>query len=133
MVFRFDDEKNFTLSGCHDNIYIYRHQSKTVDIIRVDHFPIGIGFEKDLDHSFFSESKYSLEKEDLLFIGTDGITEAENPKTKEQYTEVRLIQFIKDHAESPLKDIQERLTQDLDEFTNKHYYDDVTFILARAK
>jgi len=130
---RFDDEKNFTLSGCHDNIYIYRHQSKTVDIIRVDHFPIGIGFEKDLDHSFFSESKYSLEKEDLLFIGTDGITEAENPKTKEQYTEVRLIQFIKDHAESPLKDIQERLTQDLDEFTNKHYYDDVTFILARAK
>ncbi|MBT5856359.1 SpoIIE family protein phosphatase [bacterium] len=131
---RFENEREFTISGSHDNIFIYRDKTKTVDTIEVDQFPFGIGFMNDIELSMIEENTHTLNKNDILFLATDGITEA--PKlgsTKgELFGEPLLIEFIKTHADKPTSEIKSQLINILDEYTNSIYHDDVTFIIARS-
>ena len=126
------DGRNFLVSGSHDNIYVYRDKN-TIDTISVENFPFGIGLT-DMEQSMFEEGKFTLKKNDILFIGTDGITEA--PKngdiTLGQYSEERLKKLLLKESKKPLNTIKTKLIKDLNRFTNKNFFDDITFIIARA-
>lgn len=128
------DSRTFSISGSHDNIYIYRHATKEIEAISVDHFPFGIGLTGELERELFMEETFTIETGDLLFLGTDGITEAfkDGNDKAEQYGEHRLTDIISKHHSEPVNDIRKALLEDLDTFSQGIYYDDVTFIIAKA-
>jgi serine phosphatase RsbU (regulator of sigma subunit) len=129
------DSRNFQISGSHDNIYIYRHADNKIDTIIVDHFPFGIGLSADLEKELFQTDTFQLKERDILFLGTDGITEAfkDGQDTNEQFGEERLVNIIKKHSNKPVHTIKEMLLLELESFTKGIYFDDVTFIIAQAK
>ncbi|NQY73341.1 MAG: SpoIIE family protein phosphatase [Candidatus Margulisbacteria bacterium] len=124
---------NFKVSGSHDDLMIYRHKDKSVESFQLQHFPLGLGLTAQFPLDSFEEGSFSLDKGDVLFIITDGITEAwENAgKSQEMFGEERLRTFIKDHATLPATEIREKLMETLDAFTKGVYQDDVTFIVAK--
>ena len=134
VTLRTTDSRTFSISGSHDNIYIYRKASKEIEAISVDHFPFGIGLTGDLERELFMEESFTLETGDLLFLGTDGITEAfkDGDDKAEQYGEDRLTDIIFKHHNDPVHDIRKALLDDLDSFSHGIYYDDVTFVIAKA-
>jgi hypothetical protein len=128
------DSRTFSISGSHDNIYIYRKATKEIEAISVDHFPFGIGLTGELDRELFMEETFTIETGDLLFLGTDGITEAfkDGDDKAEQYGEDRLTDIISTHHDRHVDEIRSALLEDLDTFSQGIYYDDVTFIIAKA-
>jgi len=74
----------------------------------------------------------SLKQGDMLYLYTDGVTEAVN-KHEQMFTEKRLIQTIGDyHPESP-KDAIDNLINELDRFTDGvEQADDITMLVVRV-
>jgi len=133
-ICRKGDDTGYVFSGTHDNIYIYRAENGEVETINVGHIPAGLGFVDDLDRREFTEGGFRLHNHDLLFLGTDGVTEAarEGDYRAGLFDEKRLIEFIKTNAKEPLDTIKSKLVSELDIYTKGVYHDDVTFVLARS-
>jgi len=130
-----EDGQNFKINGSHDNIFIYRHASKSIETIEINHFPFGIGLMETLQENNKNNTQFKLNQQDLLFLGTDGIVEAfknGNPK-KEQYSEKRLHKLILKYATTPIENIKKKILEDLTQFTNNTFLDDVTFLLLKNK
>ncbi|HXI58746.1 MAG TPA: SpoIIE family protein phosphatase [Polyangia bacterium] len=124
----------FTVSGCHDDIMIVRDGGQ-VERRTVAHFPMGLGFIDQLSVDQMAEDTFSLGKDDLLFIGTDGITEALRGGDPRRgiLGEEAVSDLLVRHAREPLVAIKSALVQRLEEFTNGVYADDAAFLLVRAR
>ena len=75
----------------------------------------------------------TINKGDLIFIPTDGITEAfkDGDPKKEQFGEDRLLNIIKKKGAGNLVSLKSEVISSLDTFTNFKYYDDVTFVVVK--
>lgn len=72
-----------------------------------------------------------IEVGSLLFLYTDGCTEAEN-REFELYGEKRLTRLLSKHHKQPVKNIVDRLIGDIEKFSaGREQSDDITFFLAR--
>ncbi len=133
-ICRKGDDNGYVFSGSHDNIYIYRADSGEVETISVSHIPCGLGFFDDVERKDFTEGGFRLNHSDLLFLGTDGITEAAKAGNYKNgiFDEPRLIDFLKTNAREPLEVIKTKLVSDLAQYTKGIFHDDVTFVLARS-
>jgi serine phosphatase RsbU (regulator of sigma subunit) len=129
-----DQENRFVVSGSHDNLYVWRAATDEVEVILMDHFPLGLGFVDDLPAQGIVEREFQLAPGDFLFIGTDGVLEAPDGGDYNRgiFGEERLISFLKAHGRTPLEQTKEDLNAALDRFTSGIYHDDVTFLLLRA-
>ena len=130
----FHEGRSFTVSGCHDNFLIYRAASQSIEMLSLDHFALGIGFSDSFVREDYTQSAYTLAAGDVIFMVTDGITEAfcgGNVKL-EQYGEERLKGLFLKHAARSAEEVKAALIAELDEFTGGIYHDDVTFIVAKA-
>jgi serine phosphatase RsbU (regulator of sigma subunit) len=125
----------FLISGSHDNIYVYRAQSGEVDVLPLAHFPLGLGFLPELAPQDVQEVDITLAEGDVMFVGTDGITEAARggDETKELFGELALVSFLKAQSRGPLTDLKANLISVLEKFTAGVYHDDVAFMALRAK
>lgn len=124
----------FTLSGAHDDIFIVR-AGGTVERRSVAQFPLGLGFLPDLALEDVVEESFELAPGELLFVGTDGITEASpggDPR-RGLFGEEALMALLAEHARKPLRELQRALVERLDAFTGGVYHDDVAFLVVRAK
>ena len=128
-------EDRFAISGCHDDIYILRAASADVEVLPVAHFPMGIGFMDDLLPSDFEESTFRLGPGDVLFVGTDGVTEAarHGDPVRGVFGDGPLREILREHAHRPLAQMRDALLQKLDQFTGGIYHDDVAFVIVRAQ
>ncbi|HTJ21820.1 MAG TPA: SpoIIE family protein phosphatase [Gemmatimonadaceae bacterium] len=124
----------FAVSGSHDTAFIYRARNGAVESIELSHFPFGLGFSPNLDMDAFSEETIRLGPGDVLFIGSDGITEAarEGDVTKGMFGEDGLVEFITDHAGHSATEMRAALLRRLEAFTGGAYSDDVSFVILRA-
>lgn len=87
--------------------------------------------EDKTDESFYSEKKYCLEKGEIIFLYSDGVTEALNLEN-DLYTEARLEDFLKRNVFESPKQLIESLKAELDEFTRgKRQHDDMTFLAVQ--
>lgn len=131
---RSDDDEVFVLSGSHDDIYVYRHETGVVESVAVSHFPFGLGFLGELTRDDFREETIRLGPGDTLFIGTDGITEAARAGRHDQgmFGSDLLVSFLQERGRAPVADIKRELLEKLDGFTGGHYHDDVAFIVLRV-
>ncbi len=79
----------------------------------------------------YSDMEISLQKEDLLILYTDGVTEAMN-HLEEEYGEERLINCVKalrdDHPEA----ILENIVADIKNYSGEHIGDDLTLIVCKV-
>lgn len=125
---------SFAVSGSHDSMFVYRARTGDVQAIELSHFPFGLGFTGDLEPESFAEETVSLAPGDVLFIGSDGITEAarDGVVARGMFGEEALIEFLAAHAAHPAADIRASLVRRLDAFTGGAYFDDVSFVVVRA-
>jgi serine phosphatase RsbU (regulator of sigma subunit) len=123
----------FVLSGSHDNIYVYRAARREVEIVPIVHFPLGLGFLDALND--VGELGLELRDGDLLFVGTDGITEAARggDEQKELFGELGLVAFLTELGQRPLAELKVRLIERLESFTGGVYHDDVAFMMLRTR
>jgi serine phosphatase RsbU (regulator of sigma subunit) len=124
-------DHHFEVSGSHDNIYIYRAETKSVETLAMTHFPWGLGFR---DHvADIAQESFELGAGDVLFLGTDGITEAarEGDHVRGTFGEDGIIDILVHHAHAPLAMLSSMLAEQLDAFTRGVYHDDVAFLVAR--
>jgi len=123
----------FAISGCHDDLFVWRSSDGSIERVAVEHFPMGIGFLGELTLEDFRESTFRMEAGDVLFVGTDGVTEAarHGDPTKGLFGDEPLREILATHGARPLAEIRDALLVRLDRFTGGTYLDDVAFIIIR--
>jgi serine phosphatase RsbU (regulator of sigma subunit) len=124
---------NFVISGSHDDVFIWRAATGTVEVLPLAHFPWGLGFA-DLEPSEVREDVLCMSPGDLLFVGTDGVVEAARGGDPRRglFGEKAVADILTNYATAPLAELKQRLLSGLDEFTRGIYHDDVAFLLVRA-
>lgn len=124
----------FALSGSHDTAFVHRAGTSAVEAIELAHFPFGLGFSANLELDAFSEETIRLAAGDVLFIGSDGITEAARggDASTELFGEDRLVAFLAEWADRPAAEMRTELLRRLELFTGGVYADDVAFVIVRS-
>jgi len=78
------------------------------------------------------DSEVQLESGDLLFLYTDGITEAADKKTDEQFGEKRLTRFLEKNFTQRPETINQQLVKTLESFTDSEQFeDDITLLTLK--
>lgn len=124
---------NYASAG-HNPMLIYRSDTKTVSFLNPGGIAVGIdlGDPNEFKKRITSE-KLKLKKGDLLFIYTDGITEAMDEK-RQQFGENRLIDFIQQYAHMPASEFKAKLNEELTAFTKGYpQSDDITFVVIKLE
>jgi serine phosphatase RsbU (regulator of sigma subunit)/anti-sigma regulatory factor (Ser/Thr protein kinase) len=122
---------NFASAG-HNPMILYRDETKSVSFLNPGGIAVGIDLGDPEEFNRRIE-KLKLKKGDLLFIYTDGITEAMNEK-REQYGEKRLIDFTKKYNHLPASDFKLRLNEEIATFTKGYpQTDDITFVVLKLE
>ena len=124
---------NFASAG-HNPMILYRGKTKEIYFLKPKGFPVGIDLpEDDMFTKNMALQRVSLEKNDMLVIYTDGITEAMNPE-KEQFGEDRLVQCIKENSHLTPAEFVEKLNENIAQFTRgAEQNDDITVVAIKEK
>jgi len=129
-----ENGRDFEFSGYQEPIHIFRKSSWNIDVIPVDQIPLGIGFVEDLPVGDFKTNSFTLSTGDLLYVGTDGITEA--PKhgddTAGQFGPHGVNDFLIENATESVANIALKLQETIKSYSNNTLHDDMTFIVLRA-
>ena len=124
---------NFASAG-HDALILYRAKEDKVYWVKPKGFPLGISLpDEDLFRKVMMEESVKLQKDDLIAVYTDGITEAMNGK-REQYGEKRFVEAIKRYGKLTSKEFIESFDRELKEFTQGYpQNDDITIVIIKEK
>lgn len=123
------DVKNqiFTYSSAgHNEQFFYRVNSDEIIRMKTKGIPLGI-----LENSLYEKASLKINKNDLIFLYTDGITEALN-LNNEEFGEQRVINFIKNNYLLDVHKFKEKFLKELERFSQeKDISDDRTFIVLK--
>jgi len=124
---------NYASAG-HNPMVLYRKKTDQIYNLNPKGFPIGLnlGDPRIFKRSVVNE-KLQLSKGDLLFVYTDGITEAMNG-ARDEFGEERLLEVIKRYNDLSAGEFAEKLMDELHLFTGgQPQNDDITFIVVKEK
>jgi len=124
--FKFDLKGNFSYSGAHENILIFRSKTGTVEQIETNGMWLGI--VEDVA-KYITLDTFYLDANDILFVYTDGITESMNLK-KQMYGLDRLIQFLNKNGKKEPEEIKTLLIDEIDNYKHKQM-DDYSFMILK--
>ncbi|MBR3228280.1 MAG: SpoIIE family protein phosphatase [Erysipelotrichaceae bacterium] len=86
-----------------------------------------------IEGSSYQEHSFRLKKGDVLYLYTDGVTEADNA-AHEQYGEERLLECLKEIGNSDSEQINERVKESVARFVNGNsQFDDMSMLCFRIK
>ena len=133
-ICRTGDDNHFLYCGSHESLYVFRAETGAVEILDVSQAPHGLGMLDEFAREEYSESRFTLAEDDLLFIASDGIREAPRlgDYNKGMYEEERLITFLKASKGRSLDELKTSLLAEVEQFTGGRYFDDITFVMVRA-
>ncbi|HPJ42078.1 MAG TPA: PP2C family protein-serine/threonine phosphatase, partial [Spirochaetota bacterium] len=114
----------FIYSGLHEDIMIYRADSRAVESIKTEGMWLGI--KNDITE-FMSDDELVINEGDVLFLYTDGITEAFD-KNRNIFSKKRLRELLEKEGNKPADEIRRSVLAELEGYA-KH--DDVTMIIIR--
>lgn len=125
-VLDLNDGKLMYCNAGHDAPVVIK-ESGEADMMSVKpNLPIGVL----MDFKYYDQ-QMTVDDRTALVLYTDGMTEAEN-KDKKLFGEVTILEFAKDYAEMPAKDILEDLYDRILEFTDgAEQSDDITLLCLR--
>lgn len=132
LVFDFEE---YTMHSCragHCPTLIYKKQSKTTEFI--EQLGLGLGIIRQQETAIeFQNINTALEPGDIIFLYTDGISEAENP-SGEQFGYERIATFLKANQQFSLEDIKANFLRSIQMFSeSKVITDDYSLMLIRIK
>ncbi len=78
----------------------------------------------------FTSQTINLNSGDILFLYSDGLTEAENPDG-EQYGEKRLATLLKNEREEDIPRLLKKIAHDLKDFAGEKLADDCSFLALK--
>jgi sigma-B regulation protein RsbU (phosphoserine phosphatase) len=105
-----------------------KSKKESVEMLRPTGAAIGL-----VEEAEFAEKTIELQKEDLLVLYTDGITEAVNLQNQE-FGRERLIKLSQQVNTLPVKEIVQEIRQGLEEFSEgKSLADDTTLVICKIK
>jgi len=105
-----------------------KSKKESVEMLRPTGAAIGL-----VEEAEFAEKTIELQKEDLLVLYTDGITEAVNLQNQE-FGRERLTILSRQINTLPVKEIVQEIRQALEEFSEgKPLADDTTFVVCKVK
>ena len=120
------DGNSLTFAGKHQDIFIYRHATKKIDVVSTEGTWLGI---VDNLSQYLPEQRVRIDTGDIILLFTDGITEAEN-KAGEMFGEERLIAALNRFAHLSVKDILSNILRDVTIFAEKQS-DDLTLLVVK--
>jgi len=113
------------INAGHNPAYLYRSATGKIEELVSDLFVLGM-----FDSSSYETRTLHLCKGDVLVVYSDGLTDAENKK-KEMFGEDRLLNLIRQEAPSGSAELEKKLLQAIEEFTEgTPQTDDVTFVIV---
>lgn len=124
---------NFASAG-HDPLILFRAKEDRVYYIKPKGFPLGISLNDDnLFRNVMVEEMLKLQKDDMIVIYTDGITEAMNGK-RELFGEKRFVECIKKYGRLTANEFIYNLDREIKEFTQGYpQNDDITIVAIKEK
>ncbi|MGL5051384.1 MAG: PP2C family protein-serine/threonine phosphatase [Fusobacteriaceae bacterium] len=119
--------KIFSYSNAgHNPIIIYRAATDSLELLTVK--GVAIGF---INGYKYIEKETKLEKDDIVVLYTDGITEMEN-RNKEFYGMERLKTVIYENKKFPAEKLKNSLLESLNVFRDEYeQVDDLTFVVLK--
>jgi serine phosphatase RsbU (regulator of sigma subunit) len=140
-ILRIKEEKNMTLvllsfyndkfyiSGQHESIIILR-QNGQIEVIDTNDYGFYLGFLPDISEQL-NTFELSLNCGDLLFLYSDGVTEAENEK-EEQFGLENIKRLLYKYKGLPAEVIKFKFIKELYNFIGERdIYDDISFIIIK--
>lgn len=131
------DSKSRTInyaSAGHNPMILFRSKTKKSYYLNPRGFPIGINLpEKSLFRKSIESDVLRLQKGDVLFLYTDGITEAMNPR-REQFGDERFLEAIRQYGNENITEQVDKLHNRIEAFTEGYAQnDDITLVAIREK
>lgn len=122
-------DNTLTVTGQHETIVIVRDNG-TIEKISTDELGFYVGFIEDIEE-FVNSIDITLQKNDLVLLHTDGITEAANAN-EELYGFDRLCEQAQKLKDQSAYDIVHTIIGDMNKFVGaKALYDDVALIVFK--
>ena len=113
-------------NGGHNPPIVKRKNGETFFLKGKVNFVLG-----GIETSKYTLQEIQLEPGDLIYLYTDGVTEATN-SSKQLYGENRLLNFIKEHNFSNMQKLCEDVKNDIDSFVNDApQFDDISMIALK--
>jgi sigma-B regulation protein RsbU (phosphoserine phosphatase) len=85
-----------------------------------------------IDGIKLEEAEIQLEKDDIITLFTDGVTEAINEK-EEQFGQQRLLKIIQENCNLPARDIVKKIQEEVTKFSGgQPQFDDITLMIIKA-
>ena len=105
---------------------LIKHDTSDFEYLNT-HPNLVIGGMKDIK---YSEHEINLDAGDMIFLYTDGVTEA-NDNYNEFYGEDRLKEIINENKNEKLSDIITEINKDINMFCNNNQFDDTTMLIIK--
>ncbi len=124
---------NYASAG-HNPMILFRGDTGQLYHLNPKGFAVGLDLgTPDIFRRAIKNETIKLKKGDLLFIYTDGITEAMNAK-REEFGEQRLLNVIKKYHHLAANEMAEKILDEIKEFTGGYpQSDDITFVIIKEK
>jgi phosphoserine phosphatase RsbU/P len=130
LVLRYDPVSGvFSYTGAgHEHLIVYRKSKDACDAIKAGGVVLGV--TSDID-KYLSEDEIELEKDDMIILYTDGITEAFD-KDREQYQLERLVESAKLHASKDAEKCLQGIFDDVMAYAGRTpQSDDITLVTLK--
>jgi len=124
---------NYASAG-HNPMILYRGSTKQTYYLNPKGFPIGVQLpEENYFRNYIESDTIQLNKDDILLLYTDGITEAMNPR-RELFGEERLQKVLHDYGHLSAEPFVEKLKDAIYSFTEgAPQYDDITLVAIKEE
>jgi len=120
-----DEGKGSFISAGHNPSYLFRSESGSVEELKSEHMILGA-----FPFAEYASTALQLNAKDILFIYSDGLTDAENPEG-DMFGEERLVELIQTEASKGAEHLEMRILQSIEEFTQgMAQTDDITYMLV---
>lgn len=125
-----EKEGFYKYAGAHEIILIFRAHTRTVE--RIPTKGMWLGILPDISKPTLKYAgEFRLEKDDILFLYTDGVIEICN-HNREQYDIDRLESFLLKNGQNPPDRIKANLLSELDTYMDRQL-DDITFLIMKKR
>ncbi|MCJ8346046.1 serine/threonine-protein phosphatase [bacterium] len=119
-----DDTVHYCSAG-HNDMILYKEEAQ---LLRAKGLPLGL-----LENQEYEKKSFPFNSGDLLFLYTDGVTEAENP-SDELFGLKKLTQCLTSHKEQSTDTISNRLLELLSQHASgTEQSDDISYILLKKQ
>ena len=122
----YPDGRGQFISAGHNPAYLYRVATQDIEEIESNNLILGA-----FDFAFFEAAPLELHPGDILFVYSDGLTEAEDP-VGEMFGEERVKDIIRREAPAGSESLHNAMLTAIQEFTRgRSQTDDITIVIAQ--